>query len=271
VLLGNGDGSFQPAQSYAAGFNPTAVAVGDFNGDGLPDLAVANEFSGGVSVLLGNGDGSFQPAQSYAAGFNPTAVAVGDFNGDGLPDLAVASLGGGVRVLLGNGDGSFQTTPVSYVAGGPLSAVAVGDFNGDGLPDLAALDSGSNDVSILLNDGSWPGSGGAPGGLPRPRPAPAAADRFAAAALRADGGVSRVPAVGAAGPAEAQRPPVPGQRAPAGAALAGAAELPPPTRLGAAARAGHAPRELTDLVFADLADGAALPPWAGPDLPVRAT
>jgi hypothetical protein len=174
VLLGDGDGSFQAAQSFAAGFSPSSVAVGDFNGDGIPDLAVANNpslVSGTVSVLLGNGDGSFQAARSFAAGTSPQSVAVGDFNGDGLLDLAVAG-SSGVRVLLGNGDGSFQTTNFSFVAGGAPVSVAVADVNGDAFPDLAVANNGSNDVSILLNDGVWParpagGSGREDGGLRR--------------------------------------------------------------------------------------------------------
>ena len=74
-----------------------SVAVGDFNGDGKPDLAVANNYSntygtGTASVLLGNGDGTFQTPQNFAAGTSPESVGVGDFNGDGKPDLAVADL-----------------------------------------------------------------------------------------------------------------------------------------------------------------------------------
>src|SRR5260370_714015 len=83
------------------GFSPS-VAVGDFNGDGVPDLAVIN--AGRVSVLLGDGDGTFQAARSFGAGDIPTSVVVSDFNGDGMPDLAVANYGSGnVSVLLGNG------------------------------------------------------------------------------------------------------------------------------------------------------------------------
>jgi hypothetical protein len=201
VLLGQGDGTFQKAVAYPAGSYPDSVAVGDFNADGKPDLAVANY--GNVSVLLGKGEGTFQPAVNYADGggavavgdfkgdgkldlvtasvlllgngdgtFQPAmnhgggggAVAVGDFNADGFPDLAVA--GATVRVLLGQGDGTFQTflpPNVSYVAGIFASPVAVGDFNGDGFPDLATV---SNGVSILLNDATW--SMSAPGAADRP-------------------------------------------------------------------------------------------------------
>jgi hypothetical protein len=166
VLLGNGDGSFQPARNFAAGNGPVSVAVGDFNGDGLLDLAVANNITNGtVSVLLGNGDGSFQAARNFAAGRSPDSVAVGDFNGDSLLDLGVVSLSG-VRVLLGNGDGSFQTTHISYVAGMAPDALAAADFNGDSFPDLAVANYTSNDVSILLNDGVWASS---PHGGPQPR------------------------------------------------------------------------------------------------------
>jgi hypothetical protein len=107
VLLGNGDGSFQAARNFAAGRRPFAVAVGDFNGDGTPDLAVANYNGSNVSVLLGNGDGSFQPAQNFRAGSLPVSVAVADFNGDGWPDLAVvnyASPSGHASILLNDGN-----------------------------------------------------------------------------------------------------------------------------------------------------------------------
>jgi hypothetical protein len=152
--LGNGDGTFQPPQSYAAGVRDSgAVAVGDFNGDGILDLALVGSPAynqNRVSILLGNGDGSFQPASYFAVDFTALAVAVGDFNRDGILDLAVSS-GYGLAVLLGNGDGTFQAAH-DYAAGS-AGAVAVGDFNGDGFPDLAV----SNTVTtILLNDANWP-------------------------------------------------------------------------------------------------------------------
>jgi len=95
--------SFNAASNYAAGNFPASVAVGDFNADGRPDLAVANQGSSNVSILLGNGGGggTFQAAVNYAAGSGPVSVAVGDFNGDGSPDLAVANFNSNnVSVLL---------------------------------------------------------------------------------------------------------------------------------------------------------------------------
>src|SRR5438132_377175 len=132
------------AFDFDGSLRPQSLAVGDFNGDGRPDLAVANNGSTNVSVLLGNGDGTFQNAFGYGAGTGPGSVAVGDFNGDGKPDLAVANIGslrdnytdGNVSVLLGNGDGTFRSA-VDYGAGSVPRSVTVGDFNGDGKLDLA--------------------------------------------------------------------------------------------------------------------------------------
>jgi hypothetical protein len=165
VLLNNGDGTFGIARNYAVGDIPLGVAVADLDGDGHLDLVAANYDSGTVSVLRGNGDGSFQPARHFAAGGGPHAVAVGDFDGDGRLDLAVA--GDGVNVLLGNGDGSFQA-PLRYNSGAAPSSLAAADLNGDGWPDLVVANRSSDNVSILFNDGHWPGGGGAPRGRARP-------------------------------------------------------------------------------------------------------
>jgi len=146
--------SFNAAPNYAAGSIPYSVAVGDFNADGRPDLAVANVNSNNVSILLGDANGTFQAAVNYAAGSNPYSVAVGDFNADGRPDLAVANVSSGnVSILLGNANGTFQAA-VNYVAGNFPVSVAVGDFNADGRPDLAVANSGSGsgNVSILLGN-----------------------------------------------------------------------------------------------------------------------
>jgi hypothetical protein len=102
ILLGNGDGTFQAHVDYGTGSsNLCSVAVGDFNGDGRPDLVVADLFSTDVRLLLGNGDGTFGTAASYAVGPGPSSVALGDFNSDGILDIAVADSGSAtVSVLL---------------------------------------------------------------------------------------------------------------------------------------------------------------------------
>jgi hypothetical protein len=160
VLLGNGDGTFQPAVGYDAGAGPFGVAAGDFNRDGKQDLAVVNYAANTVSVLLGNGDGTFQPHVDYAVGTYPFTVAVADFNGDGIPDLAISDTlcvvpsttcpHGTVTILLGNGDGTFQPD-VEYVVGIGPTGLATADLNGDGGADLAVPNAGSNTVSVLLN------------------------------------------------------------------------------------------------------------------------
>jgi hypothetical protein len=92
--------TFLAPVSYAAGSNPQAVAVGDFNNDGKFDLAVANAGSNNVSVLLGNGNGTFQPAKTFAVGADPVSVAVGDFNGDGKLDIVIGGWPWTVSVML---------------------------------------------------------------------------------------------------------------------------------------------------------------------------
>ncbi len=153
VLLGNGDGTFQTMVSYKTGANSASVAVGDFNGDGKPDLVVTNYGSANVSVLLGNGDGTFQTAVNYRVGSVPTSVAVGDFNGDGKLDLAVTNESSNdVSVLLGNGDGTFQAA-VNYAAGSGAYWVSAGDLRGNGKLDLVVANLAGDNVSVLLGNG----------------------------------------------------------------------------------------------------------------------
>jgi VCBS repeat-containing protein len=141
--------TFTGPTNFAVGDGPNSVAVGDFNGDGDPDLAVANEFAGSVSVLLGGAGGNFSAATNIATGGFPFAVAAGDFNGDGDPDLAVAdAFDGIISVLVGSTGGSF-TGPTNFPAGSFPAAVAVGEFNADGDPDLAVVDQVTGEILVL--------------------------------------------------------------------------------------------------------------------------
>jgi len=146
-------GSFGKPRHFAVGARPSSVAIGDLNGDGKPDLAVADTDSNSVSVLLGNGAGGFGKARNFATLSAPQSVAIGDLNGDGKPDLAVADTGSNsVSVLLGNGDGGFGAATSFALDSGPTS-VAIGDLNDDGIPDLAATRRATV-VSVLFGTGN---------------------------------------------------------------------------------------------------------------------
>ena len=162
VLLGNGDGTFQAQMTYGTDPNGEAhaIAVGDFNADGNPDLVVTNVGNGvpTVSVLLGNGDGTFQAQATYTVGHYPSSIVVGDFNGDGDADLAVTNRDDNtIGILLGDGDGTFQAQ-MTYAVGNSPVALAAADLNGDGNADLVVTNRTDNTVSVLLGngDGSFP-------------------------------------------------------------------------------------------------------------------
>jgi len=154
IQSGNGDGTFIEFSSVPLSFlGSQSMAVGDFNGDGQPDVAVTNSGTNGVNVFLNNGGGLSAVSAIPPTGTGPTSIAAADFNGDGKLDLAVANYGSNnVTILLGNGDGTF-TAAASPATGTAPNSVAVADFNGDGVPDLAVANAGSSNVTILLGNG----------------------------------------------------------------------------------------------------------------------
>ena len=157
VYLGIGNGQFGApvggTQGFTVGTNPTGISVADLNGDGKPDLLVANTGSNDVSVLLGSGAGSdwtMTPGPRIKTAGGPVAVAVGNILGTGKNDLAVANQqANNVQVFPGVGGGFFNdTAPTTYAVGQAPSGLFLGNFNGAGT-GIATTNSGSNDISVI--------------------------------------------------------------------------------------------------------------------------
>ncbi|HUF47613.1 MAG TPA: FG-GAP-like repeat-containing protein [Vicinamibacterales bacterium] len=168
ILINDGTGSLVEARSVALTgwpgrsgpvLHPSAIATGDFDGDGTLDLAVANRVANSISVLLNTGAGGFAVAQTVALPgapvAQPLALAVGDYDGDGTLDLAAAnSVANTVAVLLNDGTGGFaEATPRTGVGQRPVAAAA-GDVSGDGALDLIVANRNDGTVSVLMNDGA---------------------------------------------------------------------------------------------------------------------
>jgi hypothetical protein len=151
ILLGNGDGTFQPISALRIGQNESLLAA-DFNLDGKLDLAAVGTAAGGnavLSIYLGNGDGSLQLVHNVGiqGGVSPGGFVAADFNGDGKIDIAVSLSSSELALLLGDGTGKFQSPTFYSGGGGPLVAA---DLDGNGTADLAVVTSGQT-VAILLN------------------------------------------------------------------------------------------------------------------------
>ena len=154
ILLGNGDGTLQPHVDYLdLETNPFALNIGDFNGDGKLDVAMATDIgaSNGIAIYLGNGDGTFQAPVGYATAGGSISVEVADFNGDGKQDLAVGT-SAGFSVLLGNGDGTFPTH-TDYLTTVRVFGLVAGDFNSDGKLDLVLTNLDTQQVLVMLGNG----------------------------------------------------------------------------------------------------------------------
>jgi hypothetical protein len=167
---------------------PSALAIADFNGDGLPDVAVVSAADNQVIVFLSQGNGSFRAGKAINAGPAPGALAVGDFNGDGFMDMAVISAEG-TGILLGKGNGTFK--PVANIRDAFGNAIAVADFNGDGKLDLVVGDNQFGTLDLLRGNGD--------GTFQPMTPLPAAGNpvALAVADLNGDGSPDLVVATGA--------------------------------------------------------------------------
>ena len=171
VLLGNGKGQFhEPAGSpFAAGHLPNDISIADMNGDGNPDLVIADHQSPFLTILLADGKGGFRSAPGSPVDVHshphPHGVVAADFNGDGHPDVVTDSWGTNqIELLLGDGKGGLKI-PGKYFATGrrPYERLRSADFNRDGIPDIVTTNLDDGTVTILLGDGkggfrSAPGS-----------------------------------------------------------------------------------------------------------------
>jgi hypothetical protein len=175
VLLGRGDGTFEPQQQYDATTAPFGLAVGDFTGNGIPDLAVIDsqgDEDSTVAILLGRGDGTFLPEKTFAAltgpGYPLSTVTVADLNHDGKDDLIVSgSNPGTASAFLSNGDGTFRHAG-DFQAGRAGAGAAILDVNGDGIPDVITT-AGDPFNAIDVNLGNGDGTFAAPMTFPAGR------------------------------------------------------------------------------------------------------
>ena len=159
ILTSNANGPVSSPVSGATAFGATdQFSIGDFNGDGIPDLADLGA-SGYPTIYLGNGDGTFTAAEIQPTGVPlASSIAAGDFNSDGMEDLVLGTANG-VTVLLGNGDGTF-TTQVNSALSNLGAVIGVADFDGDGKLDIAVYDAGVQNVGQVMGvgDGTFAGT-----------------------------------------------------------------------------------------------------------------
>lgn len=157
VRLNNGSGIFTAHSGCPVGGQADDVFAADLDGDGDLDLAVPNAMTDNVSVLFNDGNGVFvpQPALQYPSGSGPNSVVAADLDGDGYCDLAVTNVSAdNLFFHLNNRNGTFAAQIVYAVGDAPAPrSIRAADLDGDGDLDLSTVNAGSDDVSVLLNNG----------------------------------------------------------------------------------------------------------------------
>jgi hypothetical protein len=155
LLRGTGGGQFASFVEAGAGRQAAySIAVGDFDEDGVTDLARPSYWQGDVGVLFGVGDGTLATPVRETVGELPRAVAVADLDGDGRQDIVTANeTSNDVSVLLADAAASFAPE-TRYPVGTAPVWVAVGELTGDTDPDIAVANSASGNVSVLEGDGA---------------------------------------------------------------------------------------------------------------------
>lgn len=148
AMLGNGDGTFGPFRAFPPA---DAIGAGDFDGDGLGDVALVVPDENAVWIRPGRGDATFEEGDRIPTGWRPRAIAVGDLDHDGDPDLAVAHTYG-TTVMMGRAGASFESTEIDL----QVTAIALADVDEDGNPDLLGTHfNGFLRVQLGLGDGSF--------------------------------------------------------------------------------------------------------------------
>ena len=155
VLLGNGNGSFQPRKTFlTSAMGSRAIGYGDFNGDGKVDLVTTLQNTSRINLFLGNGNGGFTLQPNVSTPLAPVDLQVGDFNNDGKLDVALVHRNNNwMSVFLGNGNGTFQTSK-TYATGTTPNSVTAADLDGDGNLDLVVANSGNSRVSVFIGFGN---------------------------------------------------------------------------------------------------------------------
>jgi len=155
ILLGKGDGTFNPPSPLPLDNVPDQVAVADFNADGIDDLAVTCRSAGKVAIMLGRSDGTFAAATYFNSAPDVQYLAIADFNGDGKLDIVTGAVSSStISTLLGNGDGTFAA-PLNLNIGNEVFGFWKGNFNSDNVPDLIVRTPQGTLILLGAGDGSF--------------------------------------------------------------------------------------------------------------------